>query len=63
MEDVLLDILKLLDFVLAFLGQNWKGHRVKHNKDKPCVSDVLIELLGDVCSTCFMFFLSTPRRL
>ena len=45
MEDVLLDILEFLDLVLVPLRQNWKGHGVKHNKDKPSVSDILMELL------------------
>ena len=43
---MLLDILELLDLVLAFLRQNWKRHGVKHNKDKPSVSDILMELLS-----------------
>ena len=49
MKDVFLDILELLDLVLVLLRQYWKGHRIKHNKDKPSVSDVLMKLvLGDV---------------
>ena len=45
MEDVFLDILEFLDLVLALLRQHWQRHRVKHHKDKPRVSDILMELL------------------
>ena len=64
MEDVLLDILELLDLALAFLRQNWTRHGVKHNKEKPVVSLIYSWSSLDMsCNTCFMFFLSTPRRL
>ena len=42
---MLLDILELLDLVLILLGQHWLGHRVQHNKDKPCVLDILMQLI------------------
>ena len=48
MEDVFLDILELLDLVLALLRQDREGHGVKHHKDKPSVSDILVKFLGDV---------------
>ena len=43
MEDVFLDILELLDLVLALLRQTGKDMEVKHHKDKPSVSDILMK--------------------
>ena len=51
MEDVLIDILEFLELVLALLGHDWQSHRVQHDKDKPCILDILMQLIGDVVCT------------
>ena len=55
--------LELLDLVLAFLCQNREGYRVKHCKDKPSVSDVLMKFLGDVMQHLFHVLLVHTQEI
>ena len=63
MEDVLLDILEFLELVLALLGHDWQGHRVQHNKDEPCILDILMQLIGDVVQDTFHVLLVNTEEV
>ena len=58
--------LSSLILFLSLLGQHWLGplgHRVQHNKDEPCILDILMQLIRDVMQDALHVLLVNTKKI